>query len=119
MIVGVGAGYYLKRGLDLGLYYESWVFGEPGVQKLSPEVRYSRQLPLGATPYVGAFYRRTFIEDLDDLDSYGGRLGVYKNTAGRSMFGGGVAYEKYLDCEESQYSDCSNVYPEIVFATSF
>ena len=120
LIIGVGAGYYLKRGLDVGLYYEAWAFGDPGVHKLSPEVRLTRQLPMGLAPYVGAYYRRTFIEDFDDLDSYGGRAGAYKySPRGRSMFGGGVVYEKYLDCDESAYTDCSNVYPEILFATSF
>jgi hypothetical protein len=120
LIIGVGAGYYIRNGLDVGLYYENWAFGDPGVSKLSPEVRLTRQLPMGVAPYVGAYYRRTFIDGFDDLDSFGGRAGAYKySPRGRSMFGGGVVYEKYLDCDESAYTDCSNVYPEILFATSF
>lgn len=119
MILGIGLGYYIKNGLEVGAYYENWLFGDPTVQKLSPEVRYTRQLPMGVAPYVGAYYRRTFIEGLDDLDSYGGRVGAYKTSRGRSMFGGGVVYEKYLNCESSVYSDCDTFYPEVVFSTSF
>lgn len=71
------------------------------------------------SPYVGAYYRRSYIDDQDDLNSWGGRVGAYKSSRGRSTFGGGVVYEKYLDCDESAYNSCSDVYPEIFFGTSF
>jgi len=119
MILGAGLGYYLRRGLDIGVDYEAWVFGDPDVQKVSPQVRYTKQLSLGVAPYVGAYYRRTFIDGQDDLNSMGGRVGAYKNSRGRSTFGGGVVYERYLDCDESAYNSCSDFYPEILFATSF
>ncbi len=117
MIIGIGAGYYIRNGLDIGLYYENWAFADPGIYKLSPEIRYTRQLPMKLAPYVGAYYRRTYIDGYDDLNSYGGRLGAFR-TGGRSTVGGGVVYEKFLDCNDAIY-DCSNTYPEIVFATSF
>ncbi len=119
MIVGGGLSYYLRRGLDAGLDFEQWFFGEPGVSKLSPQIRYTASLPMGVAPYVGGYYRRTFIEGQDDLNSIGGRAGAYKSTRGRSTFGGGFVYEKYLDCNESAYNSCSDVYPEILFTTSF
>ena len=40
LLVGVGAGYYLANGLDVGLDFEGWFIGSPTVYKLSPRVDY-------------------------------------------------------------------------------
>ena len=119
LIVGVGVGYFFARGLELGVDAESWTSGTPRIFKISPELRYV--LPTGGPvrPYVGAFYRRTMIEDRNDLNSLGGRAGVYFVSGQGSYFGLGGVYEQYLSCNSLRYRSCSETYPEIIFAIAF
>lgn len=118
-VVGVGAGYYLVNGLNLGLDVEWWTGGDPGIVKVSPSVQYVFfQVPRVA-PYVGAFYRRSYVDDLEDLNSGGGRAGVYIAVGRNTHLGLGMVYEKYFSCEESTYIDCSDTYPEISFTMAF
>jgi hypothetical protein len=118
-IVGVGFGYYLVKGLELGLDVESWLSGSPGITKISPSVRYVVPTNSPIRPYIGAFYRRTMIDNYDDLDSVGGRAGVYFMSGRGSYFGAGVVYEKYLSCDTAIYQSCDDTYPEITFAIAF
>lgn len=118
LVLGVGVSYYLIDGLSVGLSAESWTGSDPGIYKITPSVQYVfREVPLH--PYIGGFYRRTYIEDLPDLDSAGARAGVYF-AAGRSAYiGAGLVYEIYIDCSESVYRSCDEVYPELSFTFAF
>jgi hypothetical protein len=118
-VLGIGVSYYLVDGLNIGLSAESWTGGDPGITKLTPSVQYVFYQVPRVSPYLGAFYRRTYIDNLPDLDSVGGRAGVYL-AAGRNMYiGVGAVYESYLDCNESLYRDCTDTYPEISFTFVF
>ena len=122
VILGVGVGYYVVRGLELGIDLQHWFSGEPSITKVSPQIRYVFTQPKVIKPYVGAFYRRTYFGDykgidLDDRDSYGYRAGAYFSTDNRVYIGGGVVYEEYKDC--AVFTDCSTTYPEILFTVSF
>jgi hypothetical protein len=119
IIVGVGFGYFLANGLELGLDAEFWTSGDPGITKLSPAVRYVVPTKGAVKPYVGAFYRWTMIDNYDDLNSTGGRAGIYVLSGRGSYFGAGMVYEKYLSCDETVYRSCSETYPEIIFAIAF
>ena len=120
LMLGIGAGRFIANGLNIGLDFEAWMLGDPGVFKISPNVNYVLSSPRRRTkPYVGGFWRRTMIEDADDLSSVGGRAGAYFKGAGPVMIGGGAVYESYLDCEEKGYTDCSHVYPEFLISASF
>ncbi len=119
LIVGLGFGYFVAKGLELGLDAESWSGANPGITKISPEVRYVVPTNGAIRPYIGVFYRWTMIENLDDLTSLGGRAGIYFLSGRGSYFGAGVVYEKYLSCDESVYRSCSDTYPEIIFAITF
>ncbi len=119
LIVGVGFGYFLANGFELGLDFENWSGSSPHITKLSPEVRYVVPVDGPLKPYVGAFYRRTMIENFDDLNSVGGRAGIYLVSGQGSYFGAGAVYEKYSSCNESVYRSCSDTYPEIIFAIAF
>jgi hypothetical protein len=70
-------------------------------------------------PYLGAFYRRTDVENLPDLDSVGGRAGVYLRAGGNAHVGLGVVYESYLDCNETIYRSCDSTYGELTFTIAF
>src|SRR5690348_7997626 len=61
IVLGVGIGYFLVDGLEVGLDYEAWVAGTPTLQRLSPEVRYVFYFVPTVKPYVGTFYRHTFV----------------------------------------------------------
>jgi hypothetical protein len=119
LIVGVGVGYYFAKGLEVGLDAEFWSGSDPGITKISPSVRYVVPTGSALRPYVGAFYRRTLIDNYDDLNSTGGRAGLYLVSGQGSYFGAGVVYENYLSCNQSVYLSCSDTYPEIIFAIAF
>jgi hypothetical protein len=123
-VVGAGAGYYIIRGLELGLDAQYWFSGGPSITKVTPKVTYVLPKISNINPYFGAFYRRTFYGDddingtrLEDQNSYGYRAGAYINTDNRVYIGGGLVHEKYMDCNQSL--DCSSTYPEIIFTVSF
>ena len=104
----------MAKGLGIGLDADVWVFDEPSVWRLSPEVHYIFTRDSIFQPYVGTFYRRTFIADQPNLDTLGGRAGVmYRGAA--YWLSLGVVYDRYLDCDDAVYSDCSQVYPEARF----
>jgi hypothetical protein len=120
LLVGVGAGYYLANGLDVGLDFEGWFIGDPQVYKLSPRADYVLWKMKRIKPYAGAFYRWNFIgSGIDDKSSLGGRAGAfYQSRGGRSMAGAGVVYERYLNLDE-RLGSSDVLYPEFFVAVSF
>ena len=122
LILGVGVGYYVVEGLELGIDLQRWISGDPSITKLSPHIKYVFTQPKVIKPYIGAFYRRTYYGDykgidLDDEDSFGYRAGAYFSTNNRVYIGGGIVYEEFKDC--SAFTECSITYPEILFTVSF
>ncbi|MCK5396063.1 MAG: hypothetical protein KAJ32_08730 [Gammaproteobacteria bacterium] len=116
VILGVGVGYYVLPGLELGIDVQHWFSGDPAISKVSPQIRYVFTQPKVVKPYFGVFYRRTFIKDIRDYDSFGYRAGAYFSAQNGVYIGGGIVYEDESDCP---VSDCSNTYPEILFTVSF
>lgn len=116
VVLGLGAGYYVANGLELGLEFETWLNGDPNIYKVTPGLRYVFNTGGKLRPYVGGFYRRVFIEDFDDRDSWGGRAGVYIPTGPRSYVGIGAVYTELVDCDEQIYRSCSDTYPELSFS---
>jgi hypothetical protein len=120
LILGAGVGYFLIDGLEVGLDYEAWILAEPVLNRLSPETRYVLHFVPTIKPYVGIFYRHTFVADYDDYDQVGGRLGVYIIPSRSRMFVGvGAVYERLLGCDDDDFLDCDEVYPELSFGVSF
>ncbi|PCJ86900.1 MAG: hypothetical protein COA54_07310 [Thiotrichaceae bacterium] len=117
IILGVGVGYYVLNGLELGVDVQHWFSGDPAITKISPQIKYVFTQPKTIKPYVGVFYRTTFIEDLDNESSYGYRAGAFFSGGNGVYVGGGIVYEEYEDC--SRFVDCSNTYPEIIISVSF
>jgi len=119
VVLGVGASYYLVDGLSVGLSLESWSGADPGMTKITPSVQYVFLQVPQVKPYVGGFYRRAYIDSLPDINSVGGRAGVYV-PAGRNVhIGIGAVYESYVDCNKSVYRSCSETYPEVSFSIAF
>jgi hypothetical protein len=119
-IVGGGLGYFLADGFEVGVDYDMWLFGEPFMHRISPETRYVFHFIPTVKPYVGLFYRHTFVSDYDDLNYLGGRAGLYiAPPRSRLYFGAGAVYERLLECEDNSFIDCDSVYPEITIGVSF
>jgi len=119
VILGLGAGYFVLDGLELGLDGQAWLGGDPDIYKLKPQATYIVPIPSRIRPYAGAFYSRIFIDGYDDQDTAGGRGGVLFTSDGKWFMGVGAVYESYLDCDEVVYSSCDDIYPEITFSVSF
>lgn len=119
VILGVGAGYHIFDGLELGLDGQAWLGGDPGIYKLIPKATYIFPTGSRLRPYAGAFYSRIFIDGFDDQDTAGARGGVYFTSDEKWFIGVGAVYESYLNCNEDVFSSCDDVYPEITFSVSF
>jgi hypothetical protein len=119
LVLGVGASYYLIDGLNAGLAVEYWSGSDPKLTKITPSVQYVFYQVQTVKPYVGAFYRRTKIDGLDDLDSVGGRAGVYFRAGGNAWLGAGLVHESYLDCNNNTYRKCDSTYAEISLTFAF
>ena len=119
LIIGVGAAYFVADGLDVGIDLESWTGSSPGITKVSPRLDYVFNTAGPLRPYAGVFYRRTMISGQNDLDSIGGRAGLYFISGKGIYVGAGLVYESYLSCQTSVYSSCEDTYPEFVVAFSF
>jgi hypothetical protein len=118
LILGLGYGYYLVDGLELGVDAQFWLSGDPSITKVSPQIRYVFTQPKTVKPYIGGFFRRTFISDFTDLDSVGYRAGLNFMGQGNFFFGAGFVYERYQDCNDAIFANCSDTYPEILFSFS-
>ena len=119
LLLGVGVGYFLANGLDVGADFEGWLIGDPTVYKLSPRADYVLWKMKRIKPYAGAFYRWNFVgSGIDDKSSLGGRLGAFYQGRGRMMAGAGVVYERYLDLDE-RLGSSDVVYPEVFVSASF
>ena len=119
IILGLGYGYYLLNGLQLGIKFDLWLDGDPSIYQVTPDIQYVFHQVPKVKPYIGAFYTRSYIESFDDLDAFGYRGGLYFLTGARTYIGIGGAYRKYQDCQETTYSDCSTSYTELSFLVSF
>jgi len=117
IILGAGIGYYIIDGLELGVDAQYWFSGDPSIIKVSPQLKYVFLPGSKVRPYVGAFYRRTFVNSdiFRDQNSYGTRAGAYFTSRSGVYIGGGVVYEKLENC---RISDCSNTYPEFLISIS-
>ena len=119
LVLGAGVSYYVIDGLNVGLSLETWTGSDPGMFKVTPSVTYVfYQIPK-LNPYVGGFFRRSYIDDLPDIDSAGARAGVFLPVGRNAHFGIGAVYESYIDCNKSTYRSCSDTYPELSFTVSF
>jgi hypothetical protein len=119
LVLGLGVSYYLFDGFNIGLNVESWSGASPSMYTVTPSVQYVfYQIPR-LKPYVGAFFRRSYIDGLPDIDSTGGRAGVYIATGRSAYIGVGAVYESYIDCNKAIYISCSDTYPEVSFTFAF
>lgn len=113
--LSAGVGYFVLKGLELGLATEFSLGRDPFVGTVSPRLTYYlHQIPV-IHPYIGAFYSHWFIGDgFDDLDSIGARAGVV-SINGPLLLAIGAVYETILNCDVCD----DEWYPEISIGISF
>ncbi len=112
-LVGAGVSYYVVDGLSLGVDAEVWLGGSIAIDKVSPQVQYVFAREEKLKPFIGVFYRRMRIEGLKNLDSAGGRAGVYFSGQGNYYISAGLVHENYFSCDKAVYVSCSDTYPEL------
>jgi hypothetical protein len=118
-ILGIGGGYFVADGIEVGLDVEQWLGNSPNIEQVSPQARVVLRRNGIVQPYAGAFYRRTLIDGYPGQNTIGARAGVYFLTGGSTYFGAGLAQEVHLNCDRTVYSSCSETYPELMFAVVF
>lgn len=118
-IFGLGAAYYAADGVEVGLDGEAWSGADPRIYRLSPGVRYIFYSAQTIKPYVGAFYRHSFVDGFSDRNAAGLRAGGIILTGERSYVGAGVASSVYLNCSETADQSCGETYGEILIGFTF
>ena len=119
LVLGVGAGYYVRDGLEAGLDGEGWFGSRPRRYSISPGVRYILPISDQVRPYAGGFYKRTFYDDLSPLNALGFRAGISTPLSVYSNLSAGIAYEHALGCDGDIYGKCTQVYPEVGLSFSY
>ena len=118
-VFGLGVGYFVSDGIEVGLDAEQWFGNSPHIEQVSPQLRAVVSTEGKIKPYVGAFYRRTYIENYRDLDTVGGRAGVYVLAGRNAYIGLGLAQDFHLNCDRTLYASCTETFPELLIAVIF
>lgn len=111
--IGLGAGYYVLDGLEIGLDASSWLGGETRIHEVMPSATYVFSGLEKFAPYAGAFYRHTSIENRDSVGAYGARGGVLLQQTPNLHVRAGVAVIRYRNCEQTMGADCTDYFPEL------
>lgn len=116
-VAGINANYFVTDNLSVGAGYSGWFGDDPKINELSIPVTYYITTQSSYTPYVGAIYRHTFIDEpYEDYNVYGGRIGVAIQTGSNAFMTIGWVQE-YFDSTSGE--DDSRGYPEISVGFSF
>ncbi len=115
LVIGLGAGYFVTDGFQLGLDVNVWTGGDPSIYEVTPKLTYVFDNKSSVKPYIGAFYNRAFIEGQDDSSSLGYRAGFYSPVGGNAYVGIGAVYTEFQNCTETSFVSCSSTYTELSF----
>lgn len=118
-IYGLGAGYFVRDGIEAGLSVEQWTGADPGITRVSPEARFVFYRPQVFKPYLGAFFRRAFVDRGREINEVGARAGVNVMVGQRAYVAAGAVYRKTLHCLNARTSTCTDTYPEFLVAVVF
>jgi len=116
-VVGVNVNYFIADNISVGTDYKGFFGASPNIQQVTVPVTY--HLPLENTtytPYIGAFFNHTFLEEpFKDYNIYGGRAGLSIQTSINSFMSLGWVQEFSNDGTDIK----NQGYPEISGSFSF
>ncbi len=116
-ILGVNAEFFVLENLSVGLGLRSWFGGDPTLYQGTIPVTYYIPTNSRFRPYLGAFYRYTYVSgDYENYSSAGGRAGL-AITYQSGYIGLGWVQEYYLDGDS--LNDSTSGYPEMIIGFSF
>lgn len=117
--LGAGVDYYVVDGLAVGLFGLHEFGDGPSLNQVRPSLTYVAQPLVGVSPvipYIGGFYKHWFVGDpYEDVDSVGGRAGIYYLN-GRLLIGVGVVVERVISTCEVDYT---SVDPDFTIGFTF
>ena len=117
-IFGASTEYFVIDNLSVGVGYLGWFGGTPTLNQITVPINYYIPLETKLRPYMGVFYRETFVSDgYNNYSSYGAKVGVAYSFSKSAYIGFAMVNEQYGS--NSLYRDSSSSYPEITFAFSF
>jgi len=106
-------GYYFVREFEAAVGVEAWRGNDPLIYKIIPELRYVYSASRPFQPYVGMFVSRTIYQGgPPDVNTYGGKAGLYFTLNPNAHLGVGFIYERIESCDPAVYRDCRQTYPE-------
>ena len=116
-VIGVNVNYFVIDNLSVGASYQAYLGGDPQINQVTVPVTYYLPLEnMGFTPYLGAFYTQTFIEEpYDDYNILGGRVGVSMQVSPNSFMSVGWVQE----FSSSANNRDNEGYPEFSAGLSF
>lgn len=117
-ILGASADYFVIDDLSVGIGYTGWFGSSPTISQLTIPLNYYIPLDKKLRPYIGTFYRYTFIgKPYEDYSSFGAKAGVSMQVSKKAYLGAGWVQEYYDNC--SNFKDCSAGYLEVSLIFSF
>ena len=117
-IIGANADYFFADDISLGLGYTHWSGDTPSISQVTVPLNYYIPIDETFTPYIGAFYRYTYMgSPYKDYSSYGAKAGVAVKISKKVYLGAGWIQEYYGDC--SNFKECSTGYPELLLIFTF
>ena len=101
-VIGASVSHYVLDGLGVGLSFENWSGGGPGITKYAPFAQYVFYQTSSIQPYVG-----------------GERAGINVAAGSNAYISFGFVQEVYLDCQATVYRSCRETYPDLSFTFGF
>jgi len=116
-VLGINASYFIADNLALGAEYRGWFGGNPTINELSIPLTYFIPVNPSTHPYLGGFYRRSFIEaPYNDYDTYGFRAGAAFSMNPHTFMSFGWVEEYY----NNRFGGTSSSgYPEFTLGFAF
>jgi len=116
-VIGGNVNYFIIDNLSIGASYQGFLGDDPTMNQMTVPVTY--HIPLERTtisPYLGAFYNRTFIDQpYKDYNIYGGRAGISLKTSPNSFMSLGWVQEFANSADNIE----KRSYPEVSGSISF
>ena len=109
---GNGAATY-EAGIQLFGEFNGFIAGYPDwLMRIGRSTDFERAKSTGRLGILFGLQNSTHFRTPDDVNTYGGKAGLYFPLNPNAYFGLGIIYERIESCDPAVYRDCSQTYPE-------